>query len=37
MAVDSGVMVVDTANGIEAQTEKLFKVCRMRGIPILLS
>ena len=34
MAVDSGVMVVDTANGIEAQTEKLFKVCRMRGIPI---
>ena len=34
MAVDSGVMVVDTANGIESQTEKLFKVCRMRGIPI---
>ena len=34
MAVDAGVMVVDTANGIEAQTEKLFKVCRMRGIPI---
>ena len=34
MAVDSSVMVVDTANGIEAQTEKLFKVCRMRGIPI---
>ncbi len=34
MAVDSGVMVVDTANGIEPQTEKLFKVCRMRGIPI---
>lgn len=34
MAVDSAVMVVDTANGIEAQTEKLFKVCRMRGIPI---
>lgn len=34
MAVDSSVMVVDTANGIESQTEKLFKVCRMRGIPI---
>ena len=34
MAVDSAVMVVDTANGIEPQTEKLFKVCRMRGIPI---
>ena len=34
MAVDAAVMVVDTANGIEAQTEKLFKVCRMRGIPI---
>lgn len=34
MAVDSSVMVVDTGNGIEAQTEKLFKVCRMRGIPI---
>lgn len=34
MAVDSSVMVIDTANGIEAQTEKLFKVCRMRGIPI---
>ncbi len=34
MAVDSSVMVVDTGNGIESQTEKLFKVCRMRGIPI---
>ncbi len=34
MAVDSAVMVVDTGNGIEEQTEKLFKVCRMRGIPI---
>ncbi|MDN6162463.1 MAG: peptide chain release factor 3 [Atopostipes sp.] len=34
MAVDSSVMVVDSANGIESQTEKLFKVCRMRGIPI---
>lgn len=34
MAVDSAVMVVDAAKGIEAQTLKLFKVCRMRGIPI---
>ncbi|WP_016838255.1 peptide chain release factor 3 [Ureibacillus thermosphaericus] len=34
MAVDSAVMVIDAAKGIEAQTIKLFKVCRMRGIPI---
>ncbi|MBD3106946.1 peptide chain release factor 3 [Bacillus sp. AGMB 02131] len=34
MAVDSAVMVVDAAKGIEDQTMKLFKVCRMRGIPI---
>ncbi|KRM95677.1 peptide chain release factor 3 [Loigolactobacillus rennini] len=34
MAVDSAVMVIDTAKGIEPQTKKLFKVCRMRGIPI---
>ncbi|USK61004.1 peptide chain release factor 3 [Peribacillus asahii] len=34
MAVDSAVMVVDSAKGIEDQTMKLFKVCRMRGIPI---
>ena len=33
MAVDSAVMVIDGAKGIEAQTLKLFKVCRMRGIP----
>ena len=33
-AVDSAVMVVDAAKGIEDQTMKLFKVCRMRGIPI---
>jgi len=35
MAVDSAVMVLDSAKGIESQTEKLFRVCRMRGIPIL--
>ncbi|AQQ53881.1 peptide chain release factor 3 [Planococcus lenghuensis] len=34
MAVDSAVMIIDVAKGIEAQTIKLFKVCRMRGIPI---
>ena len=33
-AVDSAVMIIDSAKGIEAQTIKLFKVCRMRGIPI---
>ncbi|CAM3975793.1 peptide chain release factor 3 [Alkalicoccus chagannorensis] len=34
-AVDTAVMVIDSVKGIEAQTMKLFKVCRMRGIPIL--
>ncbi|MBM7573529.1 peptide chain release factor 3 [Aquibacillus albus] len=33
-AVDSVVMIIDATKGIEAQTLKLFKVCRMRGIPI---
>lgn len=33
-AVDSAVMVIDAAKGIEAQTLKLFEVCRKRGIPI---
>jgi peptide chain release factor 3 len=33
-AADSAVMVLDAAKGIEAQTEKLFKVCAMRKIPI---
>ena len=35
MAVDSAVMVLDAAKGIEPQTLKLFEVCRMRRIPIL--
>jgi len=35
MAVDSAVMVLDAAKGIEPQTRKLFDVCRMRRIPIL--
>lgn len=33
-SVDSAVMVIDAAKGVEAQTEKLFKVCSMRKIPI---
>jgi small GTP-binding protein len=33
-AADSAVMVLDAAKGIEAQTRKLFEVCRRRGIPI---
>ncbi len=33
-SVDSAVMVIDAAKGIEAQTRKLFAVCKMRGIPI---
>lgn len=34
MAVDSAVMVIDVAKGVETQTKKLFKVCSSRGIPI---
>lgn len=34
MAADSAVMIIDIVKGVEAQTIKLFKVCRMRGIPI---
>ena len=34
-AVDSAVMVLDAAKGIEPQTLKLFEVCRMRDIPII--
>ena len=34
MAVDSAVMIIDAAKGVEAQTRKLFRVCRQRGIPI---
>ncbi|QHE53567.1 peptide chain release factor 3 [Pontibacillus sp. HMF3514] len=33
-AVDSVIMIIDGTKGIEAQTLKLFKVCKMRGIPI---
>ncbi|MEX2644538.1 MAG: peptide chain release factor 3 [Acetobacterales bacterium] len=34
-AVDSAIMVIDAAKGIEAQTRKLFEVCRLRDIPIV--
>lgn len=33
-SVDSAVMVIDAAKGVETQTVKLFKVCSMREIPI---
>lgn len=34
-AADSAVMVIDAAKGVEAQTRKLFEVCRLRNIPVL--
>jgi peptide chain release factor 3 len=34
-AVDSAVMLVDAGKGLEPQTLKLFKVCALRGIPVL--
>ncbi len=34
VAADSAVMLIDGAKGVEAQTIKLFHVCKMRGIPI---
>lgn len=35
-AVDSAIVVVDVAKGVEAQTEKLVNVCRMRATPIIV-
>ena len=35
-AVDSAIVVIDVAKGVEEQTEKLVKVCRMRQIPIIV-
>jgi peptide chain release factor 3 len=35
-AVDAAVMVIDAGKGIEAQTLKLFEVCRKRGVPIFV-
>ncbi len=34
-AVDSAIMVLDAAKGIEEQTRKLFEVCRLRDVPII--
>ena len=34
-AVDSAVMVIDAAKGIEERTRKLFEICRLRDIPII--
>ena len=34
-AVDSAVMVLDAAKGIEEQTRKLFEVCRLRDVPMI--
>src|SRR5450432_1453643 len=34
-AVDSAVMVIDAAKGIEARTRKLFEICRLRDVPII--
>ena len=35
-AVDSVIVVIDVAKGVEAQTQKLVEVCRMRNIPIIV-
>jgi peptide chain release factor 3 len=35
-AVDSVIVVIDVAKGVETQTEKLVKVCRMRNTPIIV-
>lgn len=35
-AVDSVIVVIDVAKGVEEQTEKLVKVCRMRNIPMIV-
>ena len=35
-AVDSVIVVIDVAKGVEEQTEKLVSVCRMRNIPMIV-
>ncbi|PWL24364.1 MAG: peptide chain release factor 3 [Fluviicola sp. XM-24bin1] len=35
-AVDSVILVVDVANGVETQTERLMEVCRMRNTPVII-
>jgi peptide chain release factor 3 len=34
MATDAAIMLLDSAKGVEAQTKKLFRVCKMRAMPI---
>src|SRR4029077_11076525 len=34
-AVESAVMVIDAAKGIEPRTRKLFEICRLRDVPIV--
>lgn len=34
-AVDSAIMVLDSAKGVEGQTKKLFEVCRLRDMPVI--
>jgi peptide chain release factor 3 len=34
-AVDAALMVIDAANGVEAQTRRLLRVCRSRNVPII--
>ena len=35
-AVDSVILVIDCANGVEAQTKRLMEVCRMRNTPVIV-
>src|SRR5215831_2798767 len=35
-AVDSVILVIDSVKGVEAQTEKLMEVCRMRNTPVIV-
>ena len=35
-AVDSAIIVVDSAKGVETQTRKLMEVCRMRKTPVII-
>ncbi|HZH87325.1 MAG TPA: peptide chain release factor 3 [Brumimicrobium sp.] len=35
-AVDSVILVIDNASGVESQTEKLMEVCRMRNTPVII-
>ncbi|MDI1448262.1 peptide chain release factor 3 [Polyangium sp. 6x1] len=34
MATDAAIMLLDSAKGVEAQTKKLFRVCKLRSMPI---